>query len=164
MKRATLLFAICVFSCVLVESASATPCSSAQYDMMTWFTMGSSWSTEYHLTGNANPLYTYRGNAFYWVKEPPDIPGTSTTTTTITFTNGPPNTSGAIPPATKLSAVLVCLGRRVACTCRRGESTAQNLPPSRGHRHRTPSMAAAAGRVLTAISAMWSMKFGGRPQ
>jgi len=68
MKRATLLFAITVFSCVLVESASATPCSSAQYDMMTWFTMGSSWSTEYHLTGNANPLYTYRGNAFYWMK------------------------------------------------------------------------------------------------
>lgn len=74
MKRATLLFAICVFSCVLVEPAFATPCSSTQYDMMSWFTMGSSWSTEYHLTGNANPLYTYRGNAFYWLKGPAGYP------------------------------------------------------------------------------------------
>ena len=54
---------------LLVAQALATPCTSAQYDMMNWFAMGSSESLQYHLTGNANPLYTYRGNGvFYWVK------------------------------------------------------------------------------------------------
>ncbi len=62
------LLAICGFAVALAAPASATPCSSTQYDMLSWFVMGSSWSTQYHLTGNANPLYTYRGNTFYWVK------------------------------------------------------------------------------------------------
>jgi hypothetical protein len=68
MKRWILLFAFCAFVCARAEPAFATPCISTQYDMTSWFTMGSSWSTEYHLTGNANPLYTYRGKVFYWVK------------------------------------------------------------------------------------------------
>ena len=54
---------------VLAASASAMPCSSTQYDMLTWFALGSSLSQQSHLTGNANPLYTYRGNGvFYWLK------------------------------------------------------------------------------------------------
>jgi hypothetical protein len=54
---------------LLVASASATPCSSTQYDMMSWFAMNHSWSQVYHLTGNANPLYTYRDDGnFYWIK------------------------------------------------------------------------------------------------
>jgi len=36
--------------------------------MLSWFEMASSLTTEYHLTGNANPLYTYRGKTFYWLK------------------------------------------------------------------------------------------------
>ena len=54
---------------MLGASASATTCTASQYDMMSWFAMGSTWSQQYHLTGNANPLYTYRSNGvFYWVK------------------------------------------------------------------------------------------------
>jgi hypothetical protein len=54
---------------LLAASASATPCTSTQYDMLNWFAMGSSWSQQYHLAGNANPLYTYRSNrVFYWIK------------------------------------------------------------------------------------------------
>jgi hypothetical protein len=68
MKRVNVLLAICSFTIALVVPASASPCSSTQYDMMSWFEMGSSWSTEYHLTNNNNPLYTYRGNPFYWEK------------------------------------------------------------------------------------------------
>jgi hypothetical protein len=68
MKRWILMFVFCAFVCALAETATATPCLSTQYDMMNWFAMGSSWSTQYHLTGNANPLYTYRGNVFYWLK------------------------------------------------------------------------------------------------
>jgi hypothetical protein len=68
MKRWILLFSFCALVCGLAERASATPCLSTQYDVMSWFAMGSSWSTLYHLTGNANPLYTYRGKVFYWVK------------------------------------------------------------------------------------------------
>ena len=65
MKSGILLVVICF---VAVVSASATPCTSSQYDMVTWFTMGSSWSKQYHLAGNNNPLYTYRGKTFYWIK------------------------------------------------------------------------------------------------
>ncbi len=72
MKRWILLFAFWAFVYALAGPASATACLSTQYDMMSWFAMGSSWSTQYHLTGNANPLYTYRGTyrgkVFYWVK------------------------------------------------------------------------------------------------
>lgn len=74
MNRISVLLGICGFTIALVGPASASPCSSTQYDMMSWFEMGSSWSTEYHLTSNANPLYTYRGNAFYWVKGPNGYP------------------------------------------------------------------------------------------
>ncbi len=60
---------------ILVASASATPCTSTQYDMMNWFAMGASWSQTYHLTGNANPLFTSRGNGvFYWIKGPSGYP------------------------------------------------------------------------------------------
>jgi hypothetical protein len=60
---------------ILVASAWATPCTSTQYDMMNWFAMGSSWSQTYHLTGNANPLFTSRGNGvFYWIKGPSGYP------------------------------------------------------------------------------------------
>lgn len=68
MKSLILFLAVCCCAPIFVESASAAPCTSTQYDMMSWFTMGSSWSTMYHLTGNANPLYTYRGKVFYWLK------------------------------------------------------------------------------------------------
>ena len=68
MKTRFLLFALTWLACVLVPSALATPCSSTQYDMMSWFAMGSSLNMGYHLTGNANPLYTYRGKTFYWLK------------------------------------------------------------------------------------------------
>lgn len=74
MKALILLVAFFSLAGVLVPSASATPCSSTQYDMMSWFAMGSSLSNEYHLTGNANPLYTYRGKVFYWVKGPSGYP------------------------------------------------------------------------------------------
>lgn len=54
---------------LLAASASATPCTSTQYDMLNWFAMGSSWSQQYHLAGNANPLYTHRSSGiFYWIK------------------------------------------------------------------------------------------------
>lgn len=56
---------------LLVASASASPCSSTQYDMLNWFAMENDWSMTYHLTGNANPLYTYRdwtNHRFYWIK------------------------------------------------------------------------------------------------
>ncbi len=54
---------------LLVLSASATPCSSSQYDMLYWFAMNSPWAQSYHLTGNANPLYTYRSyDTLYWIK------------------------------------------------------------------------------------------------
>lgn len=69
-----MLLAICSFTIAVVVPACASPCSSTQYDMMSWFEMGSSWSTEYHLTSNANPLYTYPGNTFYWVKGPAGYP------------------------------------------------------------------------------------------
>lgn len=69
-KKINLLLGICSFAIAFEASAFATPCSSTQYDMMSWFAMGSSWSAQYHLTGSANPLYTYRGNnVFYWVKD-----------------------------------------------------------------------------------------------
>lgn len=68
MKKVRLLLAICGFAVAFAAPAFASPCSSTQYDMMNWFTMGSSWSQKYHLTGNANPLYTDLGNTFYWVK------------------------------------------------------------------------------------------------
>src|ERR1700745_450953 len=68
MKRWILLFVFCALVCALAEPASATPCLLTQYDMMNWFAMGSSWSTMYHLSSNANPLYTYRGTVFYWIK------------------------------------------------------------------------------------------------
>ena len=56
---------------LLAASAFATPCSSTQYDMVNWFVMGTAWSQQYHLAGNANPLYTYRSNrVFYWIKAP----------------------------------------------------------------------------------------------
>jgi hypothetical protein len=54
---------------LLAVSAFATPCTSTQYDILSWFAMRSSWSQQYHLAGNANPLYTYRSNrGFYWIK------------------------------------------------------------------------------------------------
>jgi hypothetical protein len=51
-----LLCALAVFVCM---SASASTCSSTQYDMLNWFSLGNDSSTVYHLTGNANPLYSY---------------------------------------------------------------------------------------------------------
>jgi hypothetical protein len=60
---------------LLAASASATPCTSTQYDMLSWFAMGSSWSQQYHLAGNANSLSTYRSNrVFYWIKAPSGYP------------------------------------------------------------------------------------------
>src|SRR5262250_168155 len=50
---------------LLSASASATPCTSTQYDMLNWFAMGSSWSQQYHLAGNANPLYTHRSSGIF---------------------------------------------------------------------------------------------------
>lgn len=74
MKKIKKLLVISGFALALAVPAYATPCSSNQYDMMNWFAMGSSWSTQYHLTGSANPIYTYRGNIFYWVKGPAGYP------------------------------------------------------------------------------------------
>jgi len=66
---------VLTFLLLLAAPASATPCSSTQYDMLNWFAMGSTWSQEYHLTSNANPLYTHRSNGvFYWVKGPSGYP------------------------------------------------------------------------------------------
>jgi len=60
---------------LLATSAFATPCSSMQYDMVNWFAMGTAWSQQYHLTSNANPLYTYRSSGvFYWAKGPSGYP------------------------------------------------------------------------------------------
>jgi hypothetical protein len=68
-KRINVLLAIYGFTIAWVVPACASPCSSTQYDMMSWFAMGSSWSLKYHLTGTANPLYTDQGStSFYWVK------------------------------------------------------------------------------------------------
>jgi len=52
---------------LLVASASATPCGSSQYDMLRWFAMSSPLSQSYHVTGNANPLYTYHENGIFYV-------------------------------------------------------------------------------------------------
>ncbi len=66
---------VLTFLLLLAAPASATPCSSTQYDMLNWFAMGSTWSQEFHLTSNANPLYTHRSNGvFYWVKGPSGYP------------------------------------------------------------------------------------------
>jgi hypothetical protein len=49
----------CVLALFVCTSAYASPCSSTQYDMLNWFSLANDWSTLYHLTGNANPLYSY---------------------------------------------------------------------------------------------------------
>jgi hypothetical protein len=72
MKR---LLALLTLVPLLLGSAYATPCSSSQYDLITWFALKSSWSQQSHLMGNANPQYTYRGNGvFYWIKGPSGYP------------------------------------------------------------------------------------------
>jgi len=74
MKASISLYAIFIFALLAVVPVSAAPCSTTQYDMMNWFAMAPSWATDHHLTGSANPLYTYRGNTFYWVKGPSGYP------------------------------------------------------------------------------------------
>jgi hypothetical protein len=75
MKKIVFLLLICSFAIALTTPVFASPCSSYQYDMMSWFVMGSSWSLKYHMTGNANPLYTDLGGAsFYWIKGPNGYP------------------------------------------------------------------------------------------
>ena len=74
MKKKILFSLLCSSAIALATPAFASPCSSTQYDMMNWFVMGSSWSLEYHMTGNANPLYTHLGNTFYWIKGPNGYP------------------------------------------------------------------------------------------
>ena len=56
MKRWILLLAFCAFVCAMASPASASPCLATQYDMMSWFAMGSSWSTQYHLSGKPRAI------------------------------------------------------------------------------------------------------------
>jgi len=51
------------------KAESTISCPSGTYDMLDWMTLDSSLRSSYHLTGNANPLYSSIGSGkFYWTK------------------------------------------------------------------------------------------------
>ena len=64
--------AIAIFFSLTTKSAYAETtmtCPSGTYDMLDWMTLDSNLRGSYHMTGNANPLYTNMGpGKFYWTK------------------------------------------------------------------------------------------------
>jgi len=51
------------------EAETTMACPDGTYDMLDWMTLDSNLRGSYHLTGNANPLYTNMGSGkFYWTK------------------------------------------------------------------------------------------------
>ena len=69
-------FALSVVVCLVFAVVCLTPiqsqaltCPSGTYDMLNWMTMDPGISGGYHLSGNANPLYTQVSSGkFYWTK------------------------------------------------------------------------------------------------
>jgi hypothetical protein len=132
---------------LLAASASATPCTSTQYDMLNWFVMGLSWSQQYHLE-SVMPIRSIpiaAAECSTGSREPRDIRGMSITTTTVTSISGPPSISGMIPPVIRHSiAPQRCPGRPDAWISLPQASTARSWRQSRYRRRHTQSMAAAA--------------------
>ncbi len=52
-----------------LHAESTITCPAGTYDMLDWMTLDKDLRSRYHITGNANPLYTSLGwNKFYWTK------------------------------------------------------------------------------------------------
>jgi len=57
------------FSAKPVVAETTMTCPTGTYDMLDWMTLDSNLRGSYHMTGNANPLYTNLGpGKFYWTK------------------------------------------------------------------------------------------------
>lgn len=74
-KTSSLIFAF-LFVCTSIglltgraQAESTMACPSGTYDMLDWMTLDSGLRGSYHMSGNANPLYTNMGSGkFYWTK------------------------------------------------------------------------------------------------
>ncbi len=63
---AALLFSL---AANLAQAETTIACPAETYDMLDWMTLDSSLRGNYHMTGNANPLYTNMASGkFYWTK------------------------------------------------------------------------------------------------
>ena len=57
------------FSAKPAVAETTITCPTGTYDMLDWMTLDSNLRGSYHMTGNANPLYTNLGpGKFYWTK------------------------------------------------------------------------------------------------
>jgi len=75
MKKSTWLAVVCLLLLgslgltAKAQAESTMSCSSGTYDMLDWMTLDSGLRGTYHISGNANPLYTNMGGGkFYWTK------------------------------------------------------------------------------------------------
>ena len=76
MRESFVVGLVCL-SVIFCVGASARPahaettisCPSGTYDMLDWMTLDSNMRGSFHMSGNANPLYTNMGGGkFYWTK------------------------------------------------------------------------------------------------
>jgi len=76
MTKGSFLALVCLGGALLLSVAvrpalaeTTMACPEGTYDMLDWMTLDSNLRGSYHLTGNANPLYTNMGSGkFYWTK------------------------------------------------------------------------------------------------
>jgi hypothetical protein len=59
----------CAFTATSAQAATASTCPAGTYDMLSWMTLAPSLRADYHMAGNANPLFTNMApGKFYWTK------------------------------------------------------------------------------------------------
>jgi len=76
MRKGLILAYVCLaaiflasFSTEQAQAETTFSCPAGTYDMLDWMTLDSNLRGNYHMSGNANPLYTNIGSGkFYWTK------------------------------------------------------------------------------------------------
>jgi len=76
MRKGFILAYVCLavtmlasFSMKQAQAETALTCPTGTYDMLDWMTLDSNLRGSYHMSGNANPLYTSMSSGkFYWTK------------------------------------------------------------------------------------------------
>jgi hypothetical protein len=76
MRKGLILAYVCLaaillgsFSAKQAQAETTLSCPAGTYDMLDWMTLDSNLRGNYHMSGNANPLYTnIASGKFYWTK------------------------------------------------------------------------------------------------